>query len=157
MKITQPGRAGHFGLAGLLAFATFAACAAEPPVNHVEKVVWREPGVSASGPAEAMTEDAGAHDGNVVRRSVAVHYLVLDANTKAGALRLYGRLKSAARRACGTASGRGLAAIRDFNRCRADALSAAVVDVGSRTLAAVHRSRASPLALARFDGVPMSR
>lgn len=157
MKITQPERVGHFGLAGLLAFAAFAACAAEPPANHVETIVSREPGVSANGPAGVVTGDASARDGNVVRRSVAVHYLALDANTKAGALRLYGRLKSAARRACGTASGRGLEAIRDFNRCRADALSAAVVDVGSRTLAAVHRSRASPLALARFDDVLMNR
>lgn len=157
MKITQPGRVGHFGLAGLLAFAAFAACAAEPPANHVETIVSREPGVSANGPVEAVTGDAGAHDGNVVRRSVAVHYLALDTNTKAGALRLYGRLKSAARRACGTASGRGLAAIRDFNRCRADALSAAIADVGSRTLAALHRSRTSPLELARFDHMLKSR
>lgn len=100
---------------------------------------------------------AGIPDHNVVQRSVAVHYQDLEADSRAGAERLYARLKSAARRACGGAPERGLAAVSDYNRCRADALSAAVADVGSRTLTALHRSSISRLELARFDSAMAAR
>lgn len=100
---------------------------------------------------------AGTPDGNVARRSVAVHYQDLNVNSDVGAQRLYARLKSAARRACGEHPDRDLAAISDYNRCRADALSAAVADVGSRALTALHRSSVSRLELARFDSVVTAR
>ena len=90
---------------------------------------------------------------NVVRRSVTVHYTDLNVNSADGAKALYSRLKSAARQACGSEPGRDLASLSDFNGCRADALSLAVADVGSRTLTALHRASVSSLELARFDSV----
>lgn len=107
--------------------------------------------------AGSATIFAGTDDSNVVQRSVAVHYQDLDANSAAGAEHLYARLKAAARRACGSENGRDLAAVMDYNHCRADALSLAVAQVGSRTLTALHRTRVSPLELARFDSVVISR
>lgn len=165
MGITQPGSAGHLALGCLLAFAAFTASAAEPSVSRLQEVTSRNTSLSAGGIEAAVNDDAapstavvaGAYAGNSVRRTVEVHYLVRRANSKAGATRLYERLKSAARRACGTASGRALAEISDFNRCRVDALSAAIADVGSRTLTALHRSRASALELARFEDMLKNR
>lgn len=95
--------------------------------------------------------------GNVVQRSVAVHYGDLNADSADGAQALYARLRSAAKSACGTEPERDLASRSDFNACRADALSLAVVDVSSRTLTALHRSSVSPLELARFDSVVTAR
>ncbi len=94
---------------------------------------------------------------NSVQRAVAVHYDDLNANSAEGAKALYSRLRSAARSACGTEPGRDLDSRSDFNGCRADALSLAVADVGSRTLTALHRSSVSPLELARFDSAVKSR
>ncbi len=66
-----------------------------------------------------------ATDANSVQHSVAVRYAGLNANSTEGASALYARLRSAAKAACGTAPGRGLAAVSDFNACRSDALSEA--------------------------------
>ena len=98
-----------------------------------------------------------ATDANSVQHSVAVRYAGLNANSTEGASALYARLRSAATAACGTAPGRGLAAVSDFNACRSDALSEAVARVGSRTLTALHRSSVSPLELARFDSAAKVR
>lgn len=97
------------------------------------------------------------HGANVTVREVSVGYSDVEANSAPGAARLYARLKSAARAACGTDPGRALDAQIDFQRCRADALSAAVNDVHSRALTALHRSRLSPLELARLDGMASAR
>jgi UrcA family protein len=94
---------------------------------------------------------------NMVQRSVAVHYDGHSADSTAGARVLYTRLRAAANKACGTEPGRDLASRTDFNACRADALSVAVANVGSRTLTALHRSSVSPLDLARFDSAVKSR
>ncbi|MBV6424589.1 MAG: hypothetical protein NAOJABEB_02402 [Steroidobacteraceae bacterium] len=108
--------------------------------------------------AGSATLFAGTDAGNnVVQRSVTVHYQDLNADSQAGAERLYARLKAAARRACGSESGRDLAAVSDYNHCRADALSTAVARVGSRTLTALHRTKVSPLELARFDSAVSAR
>lgn len=98
-----------------------------------------------------------ATGGNVVQRSVTVNYADLNADSAEGAKILYSRLKHAATKACGTEPGRDLASRSDFNACRADALSVAVTQVGSRTLTALHRSSVSPLELARFDSATTAR
>ncbi len=147
MKSSRPTGSLHAGVATLFAFATFATFttfAAEPSAGRVDEAM-------TDRAIRSLTMTTRAHDGIVVQRSVAVHYLRSSVNTEWGAQRLYGRLKSAARRACGTVSGRELAAIRDFERCRADALSKAIADVGSRTLTALHRARTPRLSLAGFD------
>ncbi len=94
---------------------------------------------------------------NTVQHSVAVHFNGRSADSADGAKALYARLRAAAKTACGTDPGRDLDARTDFNACRADALSAAVAEVGSRTLTALHRSSVSPLELARFDSVAKTR
>lgn len=84
-------------------------------------------------------------------REVPVHYGDLNVNSSQGAERLYARLRSAAKRACGSEPGRSLAERAAFDHCRMDALSQAVSVVNSRALTALHRSQISTLELARFD------
>lgn len=84
-------------------------------------------------------------------REVPVHYSDLNVNSSQGAEVLYARLKSAAKAACGSDRGSRLDERIAFDHCRADALSQAVSDVNSRALTALHRTRISPLELARFD------
>lgn len=90
-------------------------------------------------------------DKHLIVRQVTVHYGDLNANSSQGAEKLYARLKSASKTACGGDQGRRLALRKDFNACREDALSNAVSDINSRTLTALHRTQISPLELARFD------
>jgi len=90
-------------------------------------------------------------DAQLIVRSVPVHYSDLNANSAQGAEQLYARLKSAAKKACGSEAGRSLGERAAFDHCRMDAISQAVTDVNSRTLTALHRSQIPALELARFD------
>jgi UrcA family protein len=71
-------------------------------------------------------------------RSTVVRYGDLDLESDADVRALYLRLQAAAERVCGQADGRDLRAVADLRRCRQDALAAAVDELPSTRLAALH-------------------
>lgn len=73
--------------------------------------------------------------------SVTVRYADLDLNTPGGVDALYGRLRAAARAACGVSGGRPLIEAIAAKECYRQVLGAAVDNVQSPTLSAVHRTR----------------
>jgi UrcA family protein len=72
---------------------------------------------------------------------VQVRYSDLDLSRPDDAMRLYRRIKSAARRACGEADPRNLSAHMQYEECYGRAVENAVEKVHSNTLTALHRSR----------------
>lgn len=73
--------------------------------------------------------------------SVTVRYADLDLNTAGGVDALYGRLRAAARAVCDVRAGRPLVEANAALACYRQVLAAAVDNVKSPTLSAVHRTR----------------
>ena len=73
--------------------------------------------------------------------ATTVTYADLNLESAAGVEALYARIRSAARRVCGTAERHDLAAQADVRACRASAIEKAVATVGSDALAARHAGK----------------
>lgn len=71
--------------------------------------------------------------------SVAVNYGDLNLDTPAGVSTLYSRLRAAARKACDVREARPLAEAVEAHSCYRQALGAAVENVKSPSLSALHR------------------
>jgi UrcA family protein len=87
--------------------------------------------VCALGSAAALASEA-----NSVHH-VTVKYSDLNMNTVAGATTLYGRIRGAARFACGE-QGRRFEELREWNSCYHAAIAEAVANVNSPLLTSVH-------------------
>jgi UrcA family protein len=90
----------------------------------------------------ASSTIAGAPDGRVLLtsdgvRTVAVHYGDLNLQSDAGNAALFGRLRQAAERVCGTDDSRNLSVRNAVRECKRDAVARAVEQVGSVRLAAL--------------------
>ena len=75
--------------------------------------------------------------------SVTVRYADLNLNTPAGVEALYARLRAAARQVCNVRDGRGLFEVMESKTCYRQVLVAAVADVKSPTLGALHRAEST--------------
>jgi len=73
--------------------------------------------------------------------TVTVRYADLDLNTSAGAEELYARLRTAARRVCNVAEARALGDAMRSKACYQQVLGAAVTNVKSPTVDALHRAK----------------
>jgi UrcA family protein len=71
-------------------------------------------------------------------RAATVNYADLDLESAAGVEALYARIRSAAKKVCGTAEIRDIAARADMSACRSAAMDKAVAAVGNEALAARH-------------------
>jgi UrcA family protein len=71
-------------------------------------------------------------------RAATVNYADLDLESTAGIEALYARIRSAAKRVCGTTEFLDLAARADMSACRSAAVDEAVAAVGNEALAARH-------------------
>lgn len=85
-------------------------------------------------------------------RAVNVRYAGSGLASAEGVQALYARLERASRQACRRFDGRDLQARTDARACRSAALDAAVAEVQSVGLSALHRERSS----ARGDGALMA-
>ena len=85
---------------------------------------------------------AGSPSADTVPTRV-VSYGDLNISTDAGALALYQRLATAARKVCPLEDSRDLVRIASINRCRTDAVARAVHDINSPRLAAVYAGRSN--------------
>jgi UrcA family protein len=102
--------------------------------------------------AAAAVLAAAAHAGSpMIRTEVPVTYSNLDLSTDSGARALLGRIEVAAAKACGTSplfySSYSIApqlAAREFNTCRADAVSAAVKSLQSPMVYKIYASAEAP-------------
>jgi UrcA family protein len=83
----------------------------------------------------------------VSSRPAAVSVAGLDLATPAGAAELLQRARAAADRAC-TADAKWDRWSRDYDRCRADAVTALVAKIDAPTLTALHRGEALPVQVA---------
>lgn len=98
--------------------------------------------------AAATLLAAAAHAGSpMIRTDVPVTYSAFDLSTESGARALLGRIEVAAAKACGTSplfySSYTIApqlAAREFNSCRANAISAAVKSLQSPMVYKVYAS-----------------
>ena len=97
---------------------------------------------------ERVAERAAARD----LRAVNVRYAASGLATADGVQALYARLERASRQACRRFDGRDLRARTDALACRNAALDAAVAEVQSVSLGALHRERCG----ARGDGALMA-
>jgi UrcA family protein len=93
----------------------------------------------------ALTAQAGEPSGaSQVQDSVVVHYGDLNLATTAGAQALYGRISTAAERACGgEPSVREMRQYRDFRTCVDSSVERAVKKIDSERLQALHAERKS--------------
>jgi UrcA family protein len=71
-------------------------------------------------------------------RETTVNYADLNLESAAGIESLYARIRSAAKKVCGTAEISDIAARADMSACRAASLDKAVAAVGNEALAARH-------------------
>lgn len=92
----------------------------------------------ASTAALAADFERSSDSENIVR-SLTVDYEDLRLEADAGVNALYTRLEKAAKRVCGRADSRNLAAQRDMRQCRADALHEAVTAIDDARLTRVYR------------------
>jgi UrcA family protein len=90
-------------------------------------------------------------------KSLTVSFGDLDLGNTAGVNTLYARLRSAARRVCGTADLRNLRAVADVKRCRAEALDDAVARIDHPRLTALHRGPDGMEELAGFNLRPAAQ
>lgn len=89
----------------------------------------------------AGAQTAAAEQAGSIRetRSLRIGFSDLDLREPRAVAVLYERLQRAARAVCGRPDIRDLARRDDWQRCRTDALDAAVAQVGDARLAALHR------------------
>jgi UrcA family protein len=92
--------------------------------------------------AVSFGSDAQAAEQSAVVPSVTVRYADLNLNTAEGVEALYARLRAAARKACGPQPSRALVERIDWRTCYTAALEAAVSNVKSEQLSALHRESA---------------
>ena len=97
---------------------------------------------------ERVAERAAARD----LRAVNIRYAGSGLATPEGVQALYAKLERASRQACRSVDGRDLRARTDARACRDAALLAAVAEVQSVSLSALHRERSG----ARGDGALMA-
>lgn len=90
----------------------------------------------ASAPARAAERT-----GDEAPLQFVVRYTDLDLQTEAGALALYTRISTAARRVCPDEGSRNLQWLAAIRACRAQAIDRAVSGIGSEKLAAIHAAR----------------
>jgi UrcA family protein len=87
----------------------------------------------AGGNAHAASQENDAY-------SVKVQYNPAELSTQAGTQKIYGKIKSAARRVCSTVNEpRYPARMRQYRQCYETALSNGVDDVNSKNLTALHQ------------------
>jgi UrcA family protein len=84
-------------------------------------------------------------------REATVNYADLDLESAAGIESLYARIRSAAKKVCGTAEIRDITAQADMRACRVAAIDKAVAAVGNEALAARHVGKRE-MRYARADG-----
>lgn len=112
--------------------------------------------VATIGLVAGFTAEA-AQESGVDTHSVTVRYDDLDLTREAGVRALYGRLVTAANRACGRYDPRRPRERRIWSDCFAAALATAVDGFGSAKLAALHGSDERAVALpARIAARPQS-
>jgi UrcA family protein len=119
------------------------------PEDSIMNKTWITSTMSVSGRSLSAALLAGAlalgmpslsaAGGQVETVSVAITYKAKTLQTHEGAAALYARLKSAARRACGSADLRDFKAQRSLSECRSRALDDAVTTIAAPTLLALHR------------------
>lgn len=109
-------------------FRNIAKCA--PAVVALGALTWGSLGVAAET-VESVVNIA----------NVTVRYADLDLNTSAGAEELYARLRTAARRVCNVAEARALGDAMRSKACYQQVLGAAVTNVKSPTVDALHRAK----------------
>jgi UrcA family protein len=88
--------------------------------------------------AAVMTTGAIAGE---TRESIDVNYVAAELTRPEGAESLYHRIEHAARRVCHEPSGREVGEMHAYRQCFDRAVDAAVAQVNSSALTAVHRSR----------------
>jgi len=90
--------------------------------------------------ALALTGIAGATSRGEVPSTV-VQYGDLALNTKAGVVKLHGRLHAAAQLVCDSIDSRVLGLRQQYDRCVSDAVTEGVAAVGNENLSNYHRNR----------------